>query len=145
MRPEFPLPCAVSGLATARPARVAAIIKDFIALFPPEKPAPASHSCRGGFQSRVLFALSFARFHACLEVGIRRLVLGFLLFLPILVIRVGELALHLLLLLLPGFVLSLLRLSPLFIGAAVSTRAQDCERSIGITTSLLDDEVAVGI
>src|SRR5439155_25652767 len=100
-------------------------------------------------QSRVLLALSFARFHACLEAGIRRLVLGFLLFLPILVIRVGDLALHLLvlslLLLLPGFVLSLLRLSPLFIGAAVSTRAQDCERSIGITTSLLDDEVAVGI
>src|SRR5438874_4878813 len=126
MRPEFPLPCAASGLATARPVRVAAIIKDFIALYPPEKSTPASQTCRGDFQSRVLFALSFARFHARLEVGIRRLVLSFLLLLPSLVIRIGEFALHLLvfslLLLLPGFVLGFLRLSPLFVGAAVRPR-----------------------
>src|SRR6266581_5069274 len=97
----------------------------------------------------MLLVLALVGLHRRFEVGVNGLVLSFLLILPILVVRLGELILHLLvfgfLLLLKGLLLLLLHLLPLLVVCSSGPRAEDRKRTVGITTRALDHQSPVRV
>src|SRR3982750_3229340 len=123
--PEFPLPCALSGDATARAVSPAANIKDFI-LESSEK--IARRLLRRGDLESSLAVIEVA------AIGLTgRLLLGLLLLLK------G------LLLLFSGFALSPLGLSPFLVIRGRDARAQNGESAVRVAARVLDHAVAVGI